>query len=62
MTPKLKIEKHIDVLCVYCGTRKVKSGESLCFDCEEKIRNEKVSWISKSIIDNRQLWLPGFEE
>jgi hypothetical protein len=66
MTPTLKMTEHIvtEEICAYCGERVVMPEESLCFDCQRKIKDENLSWISKAATteDNKQLWLPGFRK
>jgi hypothetical protein len=65
MKPNIKIVKHIDseFICAYCGKKRVMYGESLCLDCIQKIKSEKLSWTNRrknKTDDNRQLFLPGF--
>ena len=66
MTPNYIMPEIIEILeiCAYCGERGVMPEESLCFNCQQRIKNESLSWVSgKAILqDNKQLWLPGFRK
>ena len=64
MTPNYTVHIEVKILCPYCGEREAMPEESLCFDCQQKIKNESLPWVSSNamIQDNKQLWLPGFRK
>ena len=66
MTPNYTMPEHIEIeaICAYCGEREVMPEESICFGCQQRVKDESISWVSSTAIiqDNKQMWLPGFKK
>ena len=41
-------------LCAYCGENEAEHEESICGDCNRKIRKSELSWSKKAPVDVTQ--------